>query len=76
MSQGNGNAVNFGGGTFLFSAGMGFFPSLFGLQFQRFPPARNPNQAAEMSPEERNQEMLSRLLLILGSVVILCLLLF
>jgi len=62
---------NFGGISF--SAGFGFFPSLFGLQFQSFAPA-TPN--ASQSEEDAQQAYLSRVLLFLGVGVILCLLFF
>mmetsp|Transcript_31688 Transcript_31688/g.40640 ORF Transcript_31688/g.40640 Transcript_31688/m.40640 type:complete len:241 (-) Transcript_31688:325-1047(-) len=59
-----------------FSAGFGFFPSLFGLQFQSFNTTPNNQNNANMTQEEQQQAMLSRLLLMLGSFIILCLLLF
>lgn len=68
-----------------FSAGLGFFPSLLGLQLSAPPQlGRAPNGApprvdihlTELSPEQAQQVFLSRLLLILGSFVIVCLLLF
>ena len=62
---------NFGGISF--SAGFGFFPSLFGLQFQSFAPA--PNSATQ-TEEDAQQAYLSRILLLLGVTVILCLLFF
>lgn len=62
---------NFGGISF--SAGFGFFPSLFGLQFQSFAPAGNNAAQAE---EDAQQAYLSRVLLILGISVIMCLLFF
>uniref|UniRef100_A0A7S2V596 RING-type E3 ubiquitin transferase n=1 Tax=Fibrocapsa japonica TaxID=94617 RepID=A0A7S2V596_9STRA len=62
-------------GNVQFSAGFGFFPSLFGLQFQTFStPQRNNNGV--MTPEEIQQAFLSKVLLGLGSLVILCLLMF
>ncbi|CAM9808953.1 unnamed protein product, partial [Heterosigma akashiwo] len=68
---------NTGGVTF--SAGFGFFPSLFGLQFQSFntaQPQQNNEGEGRYASEERQQAFLSRLLLMLGSFIILCLLLF
>jgi E3 ubiquitin-protein ligase RNF5 len=60
------------GGT-SFGSGFGFFPSLFGLQFQSFAPApANANEAEE----EEQRKYLSRVLLLLGFTVILCLLFF
>lgn len=65
----HGANAQFGGMTF--SAGMGFFPSLFGLQFQSFTP-----QSAADQEDEAHRDYLSRVLLILGISVILCLLFF
>lgn len=62
---------NFGGISF--SAGFGFFPSLFGLQFQSFAPG---GTSAPQSEEDAQQAYLSRVLLFLGLSVILCLLFF
>lgn len=68
------NAINngqFGGSSF--TPGFGFFPSLFGLQFQSYA----PEQVGESSEEELAQEaFLSRILLCLGILVIFCLLFF
>eukprot|EP01039_Chlorochromonas_danica_P007409 gene7409-8195_t len=61
-------------GGMTFSAGMGFFPSLFGLQFQSFAPAPAPGATDEEDDEHR--AYLSRVLLFLGISVILCLLFF
>lgn len=75
----NGIPNLFGGNTggVTFSAGFGFFPSLFGLQFQSFNTAQpQQNNEENMTAEERQQAFLSRLLLMLGSFIILCLLLF
>ena len=52
--------------------GLGIIPTLFGLQSQ-------PGQggyAEPLTPEQQHQAFLSRLLLMLGSFVIMCLLLF
>lgn len=62
---------NFGGISF--SAGFGFFPSLFGLQFQSFAPA---SANGTQSEEDAQQAYLSRVLLFLGISVVLCLLFF
>ena len=62
---------NFGGISF--SAGFGFFPSLFGLQFQSFAPIGTNTTQEE---EDAQQAYLSRTLLFLGVSVILCLLFF
>lgn len=64
--------AQFGGSSF--AAGFGFFPSLFGLQFQSFAPA--PAIAATDAEEEAQRKYLSRVLLFLGLSVILCLLFF
>lgn len=106
------------GGHLHFQAGLGFFPSLFGLQFQSFTflaehgnsrseergrtaatPAREEDASGMVGmggdgaatggrrleavgderllvAEEAQQEFLSRLLLVLGSFVVLCLVLF
>jgi E3 ubiquitin-protein ligase RNF5 len=71
----NNNPINIGYnfGGISFSAGFGFFPSLFGLQFQSFAPAGSNAAQAE---EEAQQAYLSRVLLVLGVAVILCLLFF
>lgn len=88
IHQVNGNALPFNisynaqiGGV-SFSAGMGFFPSLFGLQFQSFAPTAvggggsNANTAASEAEDEAQRAYLSRVLLFLGISVILCLLFF
>jgi E3 ubiquitin-protein ligase RNF5 len=61
-------------GAASFAAGFGFFPSLFGLQFQSFAPASTSAPLDE--EEELHRKYLSRVLLILGLSVILCLLFF
>lgn len=53
----------------------GFLSSLLGLQ-HAFPPSPVEHSAEILSPEQTRQAFLSRLLLLLGSFVILCLLLF
>ena len=66
-TQGTGNDM---------TSGVGFFPSLFGLQFQSYavqPPIPNGRPP---TPEEIQQEFLSKILIGLGSFVILCLLVF
>jgi len=67
-----GNTVQFD--NFTFTAGFGFFPSLFGLQFQGFPGAPGHNEP--LTAEQMNSAFLSRVLLLLGIWVILCLLFF
>lgn len=70
----------FGNTGISFSAGFGFFPSLFGLQFQSFAPAPTAGAAAAaqqgFDEDEAQQLYLSRILLLLGASVILCLLFF
>jgi hypothetical protein len=67
---------NFPAGAGDMNTGFGFFPSLFGLQFQSY--AVNPPRPAGRPPtaEENMQEMLTRILLGLGCFVLLCLLAF
>lgn len=62
-------------GGISFASGYGFFPSLFGLQFQSFAPAPT-SVAASDADEEEQRKYLSRILLCLGVTVILCLLFF
>ena len=57
------------------SAGLSIFPSLFGLQLVT-PPQTTEHDEAVLSAEQAQQIFLSRLLLLLGCFVILCLLLF
>jgi hypothetical protein len=76
-----------GNNNFAFTAGFGFFPSLFGLQFQTFgigSGAQSGNDAGRagggpgrdqpLSPEEQHQLLLSRVLLAVGCLVVLMLL--
>ena len=58
----------------VFSAGFGFFPSLFGLQFNTvyIAPQRRGGQ---LSAEDAHQLLLSRLLLSVGSIILMILLL-
>lgn len=67
-----------GGGGIAFSAGLGFFPSLFGLQFQNFAPpagAQGDGGNRALTPEEIQQNFVSQCLLLLGIFVLFCLLL-
>jgi hypothetical protein len=57
------------GGGVQFSAGIGFFPSLFGLQFQTIGLDRRP--ARPLTPEEAHQEVLARLWFAVGTIVLL-----
>lgn len=69
--------AQFGGMTF--SVGFGFFPSLFGLQFQTFAPPMQPiptDGSRPLTADEREQKKLSQFLLVLGSLVILGLIFF
>jgi E3 ubiquitin-protein ligase RNF5 len=77
-------------GNFTLSAGFGLFPSLLGLQWQAytgdpapagFAPREDgsgvaPIPRAALTPEQQQQAFLSRLLVMLGSFVLLCLLFF
>eukprot|EP01038_Epipyxis_sp_PR26KG_P015001 gene15001-20180_t len=70
------NGTNTAMGGITLSTGFGFFPSLFGLQFQSF----TPNAVAEGGDgnvaEEVDRVYLSRVLYVLGATVVLCLLFF
>ncbi len=70
-SANNPNGAQFGGISF--AASMGFFPSLFGLQFQAFTPLSTNDSDTE---DHAYQAYLSRILLFLGASVVLCLLFF
>ena len=60
-----------------FSTGFGFFPSLFGLQFQSFvPPPGNANNNAAAAEEMGEKVYLTRILYALLFSVLICLLLF
>ena len=68
-----------GNNNFAFTAGFGFFPSLFGLTFQTYglgpPPPRANGRGPQMPrDEELHQLLLSRMLFIFGCLVILMLL--
>eukprot|EP00243_Klebsormidium_subtile_P003132 TRINITY_DN16297_c0_g1_i1.p1 TRINITY_DN16297_c0_g1~~TRINITY_DN16297_c0_g1_i1.p1 ORF type:complete len:257 (+),score=16.27 TRINITY_DN16297_c0_g1_i1:170-940(+) len=76
-------------GNFTLSAGFGLFPSLLGLQWQAYtgdpmPAGFAPEDGtgvapvprAALTPEQQQQAFLSRLLVMLGSFVLLCLLFF
>jgi E3 ubiquitin-protein ligase RNF5 len=61
-----------GGGNMNMQPGLGIIPTLFGFQ-------QNQGQGGytePLTPEQQHQAFLSRLLLMLGSFVIMCLLLF
>lgn len=67
-----------GGAQWTFSAGLGPFPSLVGLQFQQFPMdgfrVHNNGAQNDLSAEQIHQQQLSRVFMMLGWVVIMCLL--
>jgi len=66
----------FGGtqfGNMSFSAGFGFFPSIFGLQFQTF---QTPQRNEQVTPEESSQIFYSQLFMTLGIFIIVFLLFF
>jgi len=64
---GPGFHANIGGSDFHFTAGIGFFPSIFGLQFQAF----NGNAAGTPpSPEQEQEIFLSRVALIVAILVL------
>lgn len=67
------NARNMQYGGLSFSIGFGYFPSLFGLQFQNYPSEPNSQLSQQ---EEESQAYLSRTVLALGFVVFLALILF
>lgn len=71
--QGNNNNNNNNGVTF--TSGIGFFPSLFGLQFQSFVHVPPPVSAADHE-EAAKSVYIQRILLIFGVIVMLCLLFF
>ena len=68
----NGNDQN----SASFSTGFGFFPSLFGLQFQSFIQPIPSNNDRPMTSEEVQHVFMSKILVALGTFVIICLLLF
>jgi hypothetical protein len=81
---GDGTAFGLPGGL-TFSAGFGFFPSLFGLQFTSFNLGqgglaggggrmRGVGGQVAYTPEERHQLMLERVIMALGFIIILFLL--
>ncbi|EGZ20378.1 hypothetical protein PHYSODRAFT_488893 [Phytophthora sojae] len=69
--NGNGNAM---------SPTMGFFPALFGVPYQPPPPVAHHPDGSPLTAQEARQQVqqafLSRFLLIVGSLVILCLITF
>jgi len=65
--------AQFGGVSF--TGNFGFFPSLFGLQFQEFVPQPTRNRAA-LSVAEQHERFLCKVLIAMGSVVFVCFLAF
>eukprot|EP01112_Ceratiomyxa_fruticulosa_P014901 TRINITY_DN4322_c0_g2_i3.p1 TRINITY_DN4322_c0_g2~~TRINITY_DN4322_c0_g2_i3.p1 ORF type:complete len:200 (-),score=38.58 TRINITY_DN4322_c0_g2_i3:185-784(-) len=65
---------NFGG--FSFSAGVGIFPTLFGLQFHTFPNSVNRNGGYLNQDQDNPQGLLSRMLFMLAMLVLFFLLFF
>ena len=63
-------------GSVSFQGSFGFFPSLFGLQFLNFIPNANTDTTRPLTPEELHQEHLTRVLFAMGSVVLVCFLVF
>jgi hypothetical protein len=68
------NAGGFMNGGMHFTAGVGFFPSLLGLQFTFSNNQRDANRP--LTPEEIQQINTSRFLMMLGMIVMFCLLFF
>ena len=66
---------NNNGGNVTFTAGIGFFPSLFGLQFQSFVHVPPPISPADQEEAVKSAHI-QRILLIFGVIVMLCLLFF
>ena len=62
-------------GHISFQGSFGFFPSLFGLQFLNFIPDNSDNTRA-LTSDEQHQEHLTRVLFAMGSVVVVCFLVF
>ncbi len=60
----NANPMQFG--NFTFSAGVGYFPSIFGLQFQNFVAPSTATHAGPLTLVEIEQQKLSRLLMLIG----------
>ena len=59
-----------------FAGNLGFFPSLFGLQFQQFLPTEPSPGAAGPTAAEAHEKFLANALVCLGSTVFVCFLLF
>ena len=64
-------------GNLNFTAGVGFFPSLLGLQFQAFAQTgQGPTENRPLTEEELAQLNTSRFLMMLGTFVMICLIFF
>jgi hypothetical protein len=70
------NTMNAQFGAVAFTGSFGFFPSLFGLQFQNFVPPLPPNANGTLSPEEEHERFLSKMLVAIGGLVVLSLIFF
>ena len=64
------------GASTTLTAGLSFLPTFFGLHLSHPQGVQGEPGAEALSPEQAQQALLSRLLLLLRSMVILCLLLF
>lgn len=72
-AQNNPTTAQFHGGFATVNASYGFFPSVFGLQFQSYTSMTGRNNTSE---DSARQLYLSRILYFLGALVIVCLFLF
>jgi len=61
-------------GSVAFTGTFGFFPSLFGLQFQNYVPPLPTNRV--LTPEEEHEKFLAKVLFTIGGVVLACLVFF
>lgn len=71
---GGGEGGGGGPGSVAYNAGIGFFPSLFGLQFQTFGLDAARPRGQPLTREEEHQVFLSRMMLFLGIAVLATLL--
>lgn len=74
LFPGDANNIQAQFGAVAYTGSFGFFPSLFGLQFQSFVPPLPTNRA--LTPDEEHEKFLSKVLLVIGSLVVLCLVFF
>lgn len=70
------NTMNAQFGPVAYTGSFGFFPSLFGLQFQSFVPPLPPSANGTPSPEEEHERFLSKMLVAIGGLVVLSLIFF